>query len=142
MFNNVFLVGRVVRNPELSQTHEGQDFCNLTLAVTRPYKSTLTDEYETDFLNVTVWEATARNVVQYCGKGSTIGIRGRLKQRVYDVPDFKSIRTIEVVGDRVSFIQTKAPERNLQQEEFVPKEFVPSEPLEVNRPTNMENVAV
>jgi len=129
MFNNVFLVGRIVRNPELSQTRDGQDFCNLTLAVQRPFKNTMTEEYDTDFLNVTVWEASARNVVQYCGKGSTIGIRGRLKMRSYEVSESKSVQTVEIVGDRVSFIQTRSPERTLHQEEFVP-----SSELELNRP--------
>lgn len=108
MLNNVVLVGRIVRTPELTQTQDGKGLCNLTLAVPRPFKTVATGDYETDFINVTLWEATAQNVVEYCGKGSIIGVRGRLVHRSYEIPDFKTIRTTEVVGDRVSFIQTRS----------------------------------
>ena len=128
--NNVVLVGRIVRQPELAQTNEGREFCNITLAIPRAFKSLATGEYETDFINVTVWETTARNVVEYCGKGSVIGVRGRLVHRSYEVPDFKAIRTTEVVGDRVSFIQTKNASGGAPQAE----EYIPAEGLEINLP--------
>jgi len=132
--SNLVLVGRIVRNPELSHTQEGREFTTVTMAIQRPYKSIATGEYETDFITVTLWEITARNVVEYCGKGSVIGVRGRLVNRSYDVPNFKTIRTTEVVGDRVSFIQTRA-----RSEENIPmEEFVATEGLQFNETNNLE----
>lgn len=110
MLNNVVLVGRVVRQPELTTTQEGRQVSNITLAVLRAFKNTTTGEYDTDFITITLWENLAKNVVEYCGKGDIIGVRGRLLHRTYEIPNFRSIRAVEVVAERVSFIKTKSNE--------------------------------
>lgn len=56
MLNNVVIVGRVVRQPELSETVEGKKVSTITLAVTRSFKNSMTGEYDTDFINITLWE--------------------------------------------------------------------------------------
>lgn len=111
MLNNVVLVGRVVRQPELSQTIDGKKVSTITLAVTRSFKNALSGEYETDFINITLWEGIAKSVVEYCGKGAIIGVKARLVHKTYEVPNYKSLRVIEVVAEKVSFIQTKPIER-------------------------------
>ncbi len=107
MLNNVVLVGRVVRQPELSETLEGRKVSTITLAVTRSFKNSLSGEYETDFINITLWEGIAKSVVEYCGKGAIIGVKGRLVHRSYEIPNYKTLRVVEVVAEKVSFIQTK-----------------------------------
>jgi len=107
MLNNVVLVGRVVRQPELTETQEKKQVSTITLAVSRAFKNSNTGEYDTDFINITLWENIAKNVCEYCGKGDIIGVRGRLIHRTYEIPNFKSIKAIEVIAERVSFIQTK-----------------------------------
>ena len=111
MLNNVLLVGRVVRQPELSQTIDGKKVSTITLAVTRSFKNALSGEYETDFINITLWEGIAKSVVEYCGKGAIIGVKARLVHKTYEVPNYKSLRVVEVVAEKVSFIQTKPIER-------------------------------
>ncbi len=56
MLNNVVLVGRVVRQPELIQTQDGKRVSTITLAVTRSFKNAASGEYETDFINITLWK--------------------------------------------------------------------------------------
>ncbi|MDB8541792.1 single-stranded DNA-binding protein [Turicibacter sanguinis] len=111
MLNNVVLVGRVVRQPELSQTIDGKKVSTITLAVTRSFKNALSGEYETDFINITLWEGIAKSVVEYCGKGAIIGVKARLVHKTYEVPNYKSLGVVEVVAEKVSFIQTKPIER-------------------------------
>ena len=111
MLNNVVLVGRVVRQPELSQTIDGKKVSTITLAVTRSFKNALSGEYETDFINITRWEGIAKSVVEDCGKGAIIGVKARLVHKTYEVPNYKSLRVVEVVAEKVSFIQTKPIER-------------------------------
>ena len=116
MLNNVVLVGRVVRQHELIQTQDGKRVSTITLAVTRSFKNAATGEYETDFINITLWEGIARNVVEYCGKGAIIGVKGRLVHKTYEIPNHKSIRVVEVVAEKVSFIQTKTTDQKDQLE--------------------------
>ena len=114
MLNNVVLVGRVVRQPEIIPTQEGKQVSNLTIAVVRAFKNSTTGEYDTDFITITLWENLAKNVVEYCNKGDILGIRGRLVHRSYEIPNYKTLRTVEVVAERVSFIHSKSPEVPLQ----------------------------
>ena len=48
MLNQSVIVGRVVRDPELKETENGNKVTNLTLAVPRSYKN-INGEYDTDF---------------------------------------------------------------------------------------------
>ena len=50
MINNVIIVGRLCHDPVLNTIDEGITVCNLTLAVTRPFKDMNTGEYGTDFI--------------------------------------------------------------------------------------------
>lgn len=113
MLNNVVIVGRVVRQPELSETVEGKKVSTITLAVTRSFKNSMTGEYDTDFINITLWEGIAKSVVEYCGKGAIIGVKGRLLHRTYEIPNYKTLRVVEVVAEKVSFIQTKPIEHSI-----------------------------
>ena len=63
-----------------------------------------------------IWEGIARSVVEYCGKGAIIGVKGRLVHKTYEMPNHKSIRAVEVVAEKVSFIQTKTPDQKIQLE--------------------------
>jgi len=117
MLNNVVLVGRVVRQPELIVTQDGKKVSTITLAVTRSFKNAMSGEYETDFINITLWEGIAKSVVEYCGKGAIIGVKGRLVHRMYEIANQKSIRGVEVVAEKVSFIQTRTKEQQSHLEE-------------------------
>lgn len=110
MLNQVTLVGRITANPELKQSASGRPFCFITLAAMRSFKNQETNEYETDFIDISLWGLTAENVVKHCGKGSAVAVRGRLANRILDFPGEQAFRTIGVVGERVSFIQLKVPD--------------------------------
>ena len=69
MLNQVVLVGRIVKNPELRVTDNGKKVTTVTLAVPRSYKNS-DGEYDTDFLDCTLWTNVAENTVQYCQTGN------------------------------------------------------------------------
>jgi len=118
MLNQLALVGRIVRDPELKESNNKKPFCVVTLAVTRAYKNRETNEYDTDFVDVTAWGSMARNLATHCGKGSLIAMRGRVVNRTLEFPSHPSFRSIGIIGERVSFIQTKPPTRS---EEIISK---------------------
>jgi len=117
MLNQVILIGRTTRDIELKESSNGRPFGIVTVAVTRSFKNQETDTYDTDFVDVSLWGITAENVAKYAGKGSALSIRGRVTNRIVDFPGEQTFRTIGIVGEQVSFIQTKAPGVNENSEE-------------------------
>ena len=117
MLNQVILIGRTTRDVELREASNGRSFGIVTIAVTRSFKNQETDTYETDFIDVSLWGVTAENVAKYAGKGSAVSIRGRIANRILDFPGEQTFRTIGIIGEQVSFIQTKPPGASENNEE-------------------------
>jgi single-strand DNA-binding protein len=108
MLNQIVIVGRLVRDPELRETDNGKKITNVTLAVPRSYKN-LKGEYETDFIDCVLWTGIAENTVEYCKKGDLLGIKGRVQTRIYETEDEKKRHVTEVVAEKVTFL---SPNRN------------------------------
>lgn len=107
MVNQVVLVGRLVADPELRSLKDGRKVANTTLALQRTFKNKDSDTYDTDFIKCTLWSGIAENTVQYCKKGDTVGIKGRLAQQYYELDEEKSFSYPEVVVEKISFINRK-----------------------------------
>lgn len=113
MINQVTLVGRLTKDPELRYTAEGKAVSNVTIAVNRPYRNKEGD-YETDFVQCTLWKKTAENTAQYCRRGSIVGITGRIQTRHYENQEAKKIYVTEVVAEMVQFFGPKKTEMTTQ----------------------------
>ena len=108
MLNQIVLVGRLVKSPELKETESGKKVSRITLAVPRNYKNS-NGEYESDFINCTLWTGIAENTVEYCKKGDLLGVKGRIQTRVYEKDDEKKYST-EVIAEKVTFLTNKSKE--------------------------------
>ncbi len=109
MLNNVVLVGRLVKDPELRDTEQGKKMTFITLAIPRGYKN-MNGEYDTDFIDCVLWDVVASNTAQYCKKGDIIGIKGRLQSRIATSEKEKKYLT-EIIAEKVTFLtsnQSKA----------------------------------
>lgn len=106
MLNNLILVGRLTDDPKIKVFDDGLKVCNFVLAVDRPFKNQETDSYDTDFLKVSVWRGFADAMIQYCKKGSIIGVKGRVASKLNDINGLK-INMIEIIAERISFISLK-----------------------------------
>lgn len=103
--NNVSLIGRLTRDPELRTTASGIANCRFSIAVDgRPGAN---GEPHTDFINIVVWRAQAENVAKYCTKGSQVGVTGRIQTGSYQAQDGTTRYTTDVVADRVQFLGSK-----------------------------------
>ena len=105
MLNQTVIVGRLVKDPELRETENGNKVTNITLAVPRSYKN-VNGEYDTDFISCVLWKGIAENTVEYVKKGDLIGIKGRIQTRNYEVEDEKKY-VMEVVAEKVTFLSSK-----------------------------------
>ncbi len=112
MLNQVVLVGRLVKNPELQITDNGKKVTTITLAVPRGYKNS-NGEYDTDFLDCTLWTNVAENTTEYCQSGDMIGVKGRIQTRVIESDDGTRKKKTEIVADKVSFLASSANNKNV-----------------------------
>jgi single-strand DNA-binding protein len=106
VINQVTLVGRLTKDPDLRYTAEGKAVSNITIAVNRPFRNKEGD-YEADFVQCTLWKKTAENTAQYCRRGSIVGITGRIQTRNYTNQDGKKVYVTEVVAETVQFMGPK-----------------------------------
>lgn len=107
MLNQIVMVGRLVSDPELKETESGKKVSNLTLAVPRSYKNE-NGEYDTDFVDCTLWTGVAESTAEYCKKGDLIGIKGRVQTDSYENSDGKKQKTMRVVAEKVTFLSSKS----------------------------------
>ena len=82
MINEVILVGKVVKQPQLSQTTNGHHISNVVLETVRHYKNSF-GIYESDFLAVTLWRGMAQTICDTCEIGSLIAVKGRIQSQTY-----------------------------------------------------------
>ena len=99
MLNRVVLVGRMVRDPELRRTGNGTPVASFTIAMNRNFASQ-NGERQADFIPCVVWNKAAENTARYCGKGSLVGVEGRLQNRSYDVRRLHSLQPAPPGGRR------------------------------------------
>lgn len=103
--NRVVLVGRLTRDPELKRTTSGASVTSFTIAIDN--MTSKGGEKTTSFIPCTCWNKTAENVAKYCGKGSMVGVDGRLNQRSYEDKSGAKRSVIEVVAESVQFLEKK-----------------------------------
>ncbi len=135
MINQVTLVGRLVKTPELFFTETGKSGSFITLAVGRPYKN-IDGEYETDFLDCTLWTGIAENTAEYCKTGDIIGIRGRLQSRIVTEDDGQKYKKMEIIADRVTFLSSASKKDNDTEERIIEPTEKEEKVKEENRSTN------
>lgn len=109
MLNQTVIVGRLVRDPELYQTDNGNKVTNITLAVPRSYKNS-DGEYDTDFISCVLWKGIAENAVEYCHKGDLLGIKGRIQSRNIEIDEETKRQVVEVVAEKVTYLSSKKAE--------------------------------
>ncbi len=108
MLNQTVLVGRLVRDPELHESENGNKVTSITLAVPRSYKN-MNGEYDTDFISCVLFKGIAENASEYCHKGDLLGVKGRIQTRkVEDLESSKQV--VEVIAEKLTFLSSKKAE--------------------------------
>ena len=113
MLNQVILVGRLARNPEVQELENGKKVANITLAVPRSFKN-IEGTYDTDFIRCIVWDNVASNTSEYCKKGDIVGLKGRLQSRIVEKNE-KRENIMEVIGEKVTFLTSSKEKEEKRQ---------------------------
>src|SRR6478735_4935128 len=98
--NQVILMGRLTRDPEMRTTTTGKSIASFSIAVDRGGQ-----DDQADFFEVTAWEKLGELVSQYLSKGRRCLVQGRLRQDSWDDKETGKKRSkVEVVATDVTFL--------------------------------------
>jgi single-strand DNA-binding protein len=100
--NQVILIGRLTREPEVRSTTSGKTITTFSLAVDKFGEGT-------DFFEVTAWEKLGELVSQYLSKGSKVFVQGRLQQDSWDDKDTGAKRSkVTITANDITFLDSKS----------------------------------
>jgi single-strand DNA-binding protein len=105
--NVVALVGNLASDIELKDVPPDKKVASFLLAVDRPAR-----DAGADFVNVSTWNRQAEVCDEYLSKGSKIAVDGRLRSRSWEDEDGKRRSAIEVVANRIDFLDTRVREES------------------------------
>lgn len=110
--NNVILIGRLTRDPELRYIPgNGTAVTKFSLAVDKGLSRDKKQEAESqnkptaDFINIVVWGKQAENAANYLAKGRLVAVQGRIQTGSYEDKDGKRVYTFDVVANNVEFLE-------------------------------------
>ena len=151
--NQVGLVGRLTKDPNLRQLSENKSTVSFVIAINRNFRNNQ-GSIDADYLLCVAWGKLAERIAKHCGKGSLIGVTGRLQSKTYTNKENIKVYTTEVVVEDVRFFALKQREEQLaveasingsMQDEEIPVEeqfVLPSEDEEVHTQANAQTVTV
>lgn len=111
MINNVVLVGRLTKDPDLRYTGSGTAVATCTLAVNRDFKNADGNQ-EADFINCVFWRKIAETLANHVKKGHQIGVVGRIQTRNYENQQGQRVFLTEVVVEHFNFLEKRDSSSN------------------------------
>lgn len=109
--NNVVLIGRLVRDPELRFiSGTGTAVTNFTLAVDKNLSREKKQQFESqgkptaDFIRIVVWGKQGENCANYLAKGRLVAVNGSLQTGSYEKNGVRHYTT-DVIANRVEFLE-------------------------------------
>lgn len=103
--NNVSLIGRLTKDPELRKTNSDIPVLNFCIAVDRP--GTNKDNRITDFFDCVAWRGAAENINQYFHQGDPIGIHGSLQNDTYKDKEGNNRKKTVVMIETFEFMPSR-----------------------------------
>lgn len=106
MINNVVLVGRLTKDPDLRYTANGTGVATFTLAVNRNFTNQ-DGNREADFINCVIWRKSAETLANYARKGTLLGVTGRIQTRNYENQQGQCVYVTEVVAEGFQLLESR-----------------------------------
>lgn len=128
--NNVVLVGRLTRDPELRYIPgSGTPVATFTLAIDRDYKNR-DGSTTTDFIPVEIMGKPAEFCANYITKGRLVGVQGSIRVDRYETANGEKRNFTKVAGRNIQALESKnAAPVNMSGtgDEFEAPKFEPSD---------------
>ena len=133
--NKVMLIGNVGTDPEMRFTPSGNPVTSFRIATSRVYTTSEGERrQETEWFTVVAWKKQAESCNQFLSKGQRVYVEGSLRTRSWEGRDGQKRVTVEVVANRVLFLDRQAVAQ-------LPGDESPAEaPVETHVETHEEEV--
>jgi len=106
--NRVQLIGNIGKAPEIKTLESGNKVANFSLATNESYTNKEGERViNTHWHNIVAWGKTAEIIEKYVGKGSQVGILGKLQNRSYDREDGTKVYVTEVLANEILLLDKK-----------------------------------
>lgn len=102
MLNRVIIIGRLRKIIDLGENKGAL----ITIENSRPFKNA-DGIYESDFIDVRVFDGVKNSLLEYVKENDLIGIRGRVQVREVD-----GNKIIEIVSDKITFMSSNVKKEN------------------------------
>lgn len=118
MANRCIFVGRVVSNPQLTETSNNTKVCRFALAVKRDFA---TGNNQADFIDFCAFKTTADYIGKYVKKGMLCYVEGRLQTftKNGNEPAQKPEKGFNIAVDKFDILSTKEEMKNYHNREQV-----------------------
>lgn len=106
--NKVTLIGNLGRDPETRNLASGDQVTNIAIATSEKWKDKNTGEQKekTEWHRVSFFGRLAEIVAQYCVKGSSVYIEGKLQTRKYEKDGVEHYAT-EIIAHELKMLSGK-----------------------------------
>lgn len=115
--NKLFLVGNLVKDPELRTTQSGINVCTFTVAVNKRQKG---DSQAAEFFRVSAWRQLGENCHKFLAKGRKVCVVGEVSVSTYTTQNGETRANLEVNAQDVEFLtprmEQEAEQQAVQQE--------------------------
>lgn len=105
--NNVVLVGRLTRDPEIRRTSNSKSVCKFDIAIGRRFKDAATGEWkdaDPTFVPIVVWGDQANRCGDRLKKGMPVHVEGRLQTNSWQATDGTKKSRLELIASRVQIL--------------------------------------
>lgn len=141
-FNKAIIVGRVIKDPEIRTTPNGQTVASIGVASNRVWNSNTGERQEkTEFHNIVAWGKLAEICGQYLVKGQLALFEGRIETRSWDGQDGVKRYKTEIVAENMQ-MGPKARGQEGGAPAYQNKENTQSVPANTNPQSNEKVVQV
>ena len=114
--NQITLIGRLTKDPELKYSQSGKAFCRFSVAVPKEFNRS-----ETDYFDCVAWNKVAEIIADYLRKGKKIAVQGRLETGIYE-KDGRKIKTYSVITDKFEFLDFAGEQKKFSSQEVENKD--------------------
>lgn len=113
--NKVTIIGNLTKDPVRKMTKSEDGYLpvtTFTVAVNRRRSSTKDVEEIADYIPCAAFRKTADVVAEYCHKGMTVGVTGKIRTGTYTDKNGERAYSLDVVVEEIEFLGQKPKDRD------------------------------